>query len=74
MIDYVQISADIGERVIEYTEHLHEHFVDPCEIQEGAYQVPRQPGFSVKMRDDSLDQFKYPRGAVWQDRINKSIN
>ncbi len=74
MIDYVQISADIGQRVIEYTEHLHEHFVDPCEIQEGAYQVPRQPGFSVKMRDDSLDQFEYPRGAVWQDRINKSIN
>lgn len=73
MIDYVQISADIGERVIEFADHLHEHFVDPCDIQDGAYQVPRQPGFSVKMHDESLNRFEYPNGPEWRDRINKKI-
>ena len=73
MIDYVQISADIGERVIEFADHLHEYFVDPCDIQDGAYQVPRQPGFSVKMHDESLNRFEYPNGPEWRDRINKKI-
>jgi len=73
MIDYVQISADIGDRVIEYADHLHEHFVDPCDIQDGAYQVPRQPGFSVKMHAESLKRFEYPNGAEWQERIDKNI-
>jgi L-fuconate dehydratase len=73
MIDYVQISADIGDRIIEYADHLHEHFIDPCDIQDGAYQVPRQPGFSVKMHEDSLKRFEFPNGAEWQERINKKI-
>tara|TARA_B100000959_G_scaffold286498_1_gene365430 strand:- start:7977 stop:9263 length:1287 start_codon:yes stop_codon:yes gene_type:complete len=73
MIDYVQISADIGERVIEYVDHLHEHFEDPCKISNGAYQIPGLPGFSVKMHDDSLQRFEYPNGAEWQERIKKKI-
>jgi L-fuconate dehydratase len=73
MIDYVQISADIGERVIEYIDHLHEHFEDPCEMSNGAYQVPRLPGFSVKMHASSLAKFEYPNGAEWRSRINKKI-
>ncbi len=71
MIDYVQISADIGDRIIEYAKHLHEHFVDPCDVRDGAYQVPQQPGFSVKMHAASLQHFEYPNGAEWQKRINK---
>ncbi len=73
MIDYVQISADIGERVIEYVDHLHEHFDDPCVINNGAYTVPTEPGFSVKMHDDSLQRFEYPNGAEWRSRINQKI-
>jgi L-fuconate dehydratase len=73
MIDYVQISADIGERVIEYIDHLHEHFEDPCKMSNGAYQVPRLPGFSVKMHASSLAKFEYPNGAEWRSRIAKKI-
>jgi L-fuconate dehydratase len=73
MIDYVQISADIGERVIEYVDHLHEHFEDPCEMRNGAYQIPRLPGFSVKMHTNSLAKFEYPNGAEWRSRIGKKI-
>lgn len=73
MIDYIQISADIGERVIEYVDHLHEHFEDPCEMSNGAYQVPRLPGFSVKMHESSLATFRYPNGAEWRSRADKKI-
>jgi L-fuconate dehydratase len=73
MIDYVQISADIGERVIEYVDHLHEHFEDPCEVRDGAYQVPHSPGFSVKMHENSVADYEYPNGAEWRSRIGKKI-
>jgi L-fuconate dehydratase len=71
MIDYVQISADIGDRVIEYVDHLHEHFEDPCRIQNGAYLAPQLPGFSVKMHDSTLQDFEFPAGAEWRLRIDK---
>ena len=66
MIDYVMISAEIGERVIEYVDHLHEHFEDPCTVRNGAYLVPEAPGFNVKMHDDSLRRFRFPDGPEWQ--------
>jgi len=71
MIDFVQISAEIGERVIEYVDHLHEHFEDPCEIKNGAYRVPTLPGFSVKMYESSLSSYEYPNGYEWRLRNNK---
>ncbi len=73
MIDYVQISAEIGERVIEYVDHLHEHFDDPCVIKDGAYQVPTASGFSVKMLDASLEHYRFPDGSVWLSRIDKNV-
>jgi len=71
MIDYVQISADIGDRVIEYVDHLHKHFEDPCRIQNGAYLAPQLPGFSVKMHDRTLQDFEFPAGAEWRLRPDK---
>ena len=69
MIDYVQISATIGDRVIEYVDHLHEHFEDPCIIRDGAYRVPTKPGYSVKMLHRTLDRFTFPDGEEWRARI-----
>ena len=66
MIDYVRLSGEIGERVIEYVDHLHEHFEDPCIVENGAYRVPAKPGFSVKLRDASLRDHTYPDGRVWR--------
>lgn len=73
MIDYVMISGEIGERVIEYVDHLHEHFEDPCHMHEGAYQVPTSPGFSIRMKDESLQSFRYPDGAEWVARFAKTV-
>ena len=69
MIDYVQISADIGDRIIEYADHLHEHFVDPCRVRNGYYAAPAAPGFSIKMHPDTLERYRYPGGAEWRSRL-----
>ena len=69
MIDYVQISADIGDRVIEYVDHLHEHFEDPCLVRNGFYRAPSAPGFSVKMHDATLERFQFPNGSEWRARL-----
>ena len=69
MIDYVQISADIGERVIEFVDHLHEHFEAPCAVVNGAYRAPSAPGFSIRMRPETLAAFRYPDGREWAARL-----
>lgn len=69
MIDFVRISADLEHRVIEYVDHLHEHFETPCIIKDGAYVAPTEPGYSIKMYDETLNQYCYPTGNEWQKRL-----
>lgn len=54
MIDYVAISGTKDGRVIEYVDHLHEHFIDPCVILNAAYMPPSRPGFSIEMKAESI--------------------
>lgn len=61
MIDYVAISGEKDDRRIEYVDHLHEHFVDPCIVEDGAYRVPTAPGFSIRMKDATLRDFRFDR-------------
>ena len=68
MIDYVQISADLTDRVVEFVDHLHEHFEDPCEIKNGAYVAPSKPGYSIKMYEESIADYSYPTGNEWLKR------
>jgi L-fuconate dehydratase len=55
MIDYVAVSGTKEGRVIEYVDHLHQHFVDPCRIVDAAYMPPARPGFSIEMKPDSIE-------------------
>ncbi|CAG2155992.1 L-fuconate dehydratase [Cupriavidus numazuensis] len=59
MIDYICISGTREGRVIEYVDHLHEHFVDPCVVRNGAYLAPQAPGFSITMKPASLEQNRF---------------
>lgn len=54
MIDYLCIAASKDGRVIEYVDHLHEHFIDPCVIRGAAYMPPARPGYSIEMKPESL--------------------
>ncbi|WP_420013073.1 L-fuconate dehydratase [Tateyamaria sp.] len=59
MIDFVAITGEKDSKRIEYVDHLHEHFVDPCIVQNGAYQVPTAPGFSIEMKAATLRDFRF---------------
>ncbi|MCJ8508869.1 L-fuconate dehydratase [Rhizobium lemnae] len=59
MIDYVAVSGTKEGRVIEYVDHLHEHFLDPCRIENAAYMPPSMPGFSIEMKPETLVQFQF---------------
>ncbi|WEX74418.1 L-fuconate dehydratase [Sinorhizobium numidicum] len=59
MIDYVAVSGTKDGRVIEYVDHLHKHFVDPCIIRNAAYMPPQQPGFSIEMKAQSIAAHTY---------------
>ncbi|MGW8886969.1 L-fuconate dehydratase [Streptomyces sp. NPDC055749] len=68
MFDYVAVSGTWEDRVIEYVDHLHEHFADPTVIEGGRYLAPRSPGFSARMLPASIAEHRYPEGPVWQAR------
>lgn len=59
MIDYVAITGEKDSKRIEYVDHLHQHFVDPCVVQNGAYLAPTAPGFSIQMKPDTLRQMQF---------------
>lgn len=59
MIDYVAISGTKDDKRIEFVDHLHEHFINPCIISKGAYQAPVAPGFSIEMKKDSLSEYEF---------------
>jgi L-fuconate dehydratase len=66
MFDYIAVSGSLDNRVLEYVEHLHEHFVDPVVIRDGCYSAPRAPGYSIAMRPESVARFEYPTGSAWR--------
>jgi L-fuconate dehydratase len=65
--DYFACSASLENRVIEYVDHLHEHFIDPVRMKNGRYLLPEAPGYSITMKSDSMRDYSYPNGKAWQD-------
>ncbi len=59
MIDYVAITGEKDNKRIEFVDHLHEHFVDPCVVENGAYQAPNKPGFSIEMKPDTIATYRF---------------
>ncbi|MBO0871719.1 MAG: fuconate dehydratase, partial [Micromonosporaceae bacterium] len=67
MFDYVAVSGTMDDRVIEYVDHLHEHFVDPVVVRGGRYLAPSAPGFSATMLPETLAGYAYPDGPIWTE-------
>ncbi len=65
LFDYIAVSATTEDRMIEYVDHLHEHFVDPCVVRDGCYQVPTAPGYSITMKPESIAAYTFPTGREW---------
>jgi L-fuconate dehydratase len=64
--DYLRVSCSLEDRVIEFVDHLHEHFVEPVAIRNGRYLLPRKPGYSIEIFRESLEEFAFPGGAAWR--------
>ncbi len=65
IFDYICVSASLENRILEYVDHLHEHFFDPVVIRDGHYMPPTTPGYSITIRPESLDEFEFPSGKAW---------
>ena len=65
LFDYICVSASLEERVLEYVDHLHEHFVDPVQIKGGRYMPPLAPGYSITMKPESIAAYTFPTGRAW---------
>ncbi|MCS3844108.1 L-fuconate dehydratase [Microbacterium sp. AK031] len=72
VFDYVAVSGTLENRVTEFVDHLHEHFVDPCIVENGAYRLPSQPGYSAQMHAASVAEYTYPDGPRWSARLQES--
>ena len=68
MIDYALINGEKDSKVVEYQDELHEHFVYPCTINKGNYMPPEDHGYSIEMKQKSVNKFTYPDGEYWKKK------
>ena len=66
IFDFIAVSGSTENRVIEYVDHLHEHFLDPVTMRNGRYLPPTRPGYSIEMKPESLAQYEFPNGPAWK--------
>ena len=66
IFDYVCVSGSLENRLLEYVDHLHEHFLDPVRMRDGHYLPPEKPGYSIEMKPESLARHAYPDGPAWR--------
>jgi L-fuconate dehydratase len=67
LFDYIAVSGSLQNRVLEYVDHLHEHFVEPVVIHSGHYMPPQRPGYSIEMKAETLERYRFPDGPVWAE-------
>ena len=66
MIDYILINGEKDNKFVEYSDQLHEHFIYPCSIQDGNYMPPKDNGYSIEMKQNSVNEFLFPHGEYWR--------
>ncbi len=71
MFDFLAVSGTMEGRVIEYVDHLHEHFLDPVVIRAARYLPPSRPGYSIEMKRESMETHRFPSGSVWKEKSNR---
>ena len=67
IFDHIAIAGSLEGRLVEFVDHLHEHFVDPVRVQGARYQVPELPGYSAEILPASRDAYRFPDGEEWAD-------
>ena len=65
IVDFVAVSGTLENRVTEFVDHLHEHFDDPCLVENGNYLLPSRPGYSARIHEESVATYEFPTGTYW---------
>jgi L-fuconate dehydratase len=66
IFDFLRVGRSLDGRMVEYVDHLHEHFTDPVQVVDGRYRLPEAPGYSVTMKPESIDELTFPDGPAWK--------
>jgi L-fuconate dehydratase len=66
VFDYLRVGTSLEGRMVEYVDHLHEHFTDPVRTRGGRYLLPSEPGYSATMKPASIAEFSFPEGPAWR--------
>ena len=66
MFDFIAVTGTLENRVIEYVDHLHEHFAHPVVVNRGRYMPPLEPGYGTTIRPESRAAYRYPDGEAWR--------
>jgi len=69
IFDFICVGASLENRVCEFVDHLHEHFVHPVRVTGGRYEAPLAPGYSAQMKPESLATYAYPNGSAWREAV-----
>ncbi len=72
IFDYLGVSATLENRVLEFVDHLHEHFVHPVVVRKGRYMLPKAAGYSGEVLTESLERFAFPDGEVWKGEASEA--
>ena len=59
MFYYAAVSASLEDRVLEFADHLHEHFVHPVHVSGGRYRAPQEPGYGAEIKPESVKKFRF---------------
>jgi len=70
MFDAVAVTGHHERRIVEYVDHLHDHFLEPARVVAGAYQAPALPGSGAHMKDESIQKYIYPSGSYWVSELS----
>lgn len=73
MFDYIAVSGTTENRIVEWVDHLHEHFLHPAVVSNGRYLLPTAPGYSIEMLPASLDHYEFPFGRAWTAGRSEAI-
>ncbi|XP_053622621.1 mitochondrial enolase superfamily member 1-like [Plodia interpunctella] len=71
--DYASLSGAIDGRLVEYVDQQHEHFYDPCVVENARYLAPKNPGYSTQFLPEALEKFSYPNGSEWRRMIKDGV-
>jgi L-fuconate dehydratase len=73
MFDFLAVSGTSDDRMIEYVDHLHEHFVEPVRIEHGRYLAPLAPGGGAQLRAEPIAEFSFPDGPAWRTAASTAL-